>query len=152
METWMFIVGFVFLLLIGPILACCCSRHTDKAVKAALDSAAEYRLLEAKNLVPNLISDLECAETLLEMLALHKLIWALGLRNKNLGPDRYGMFRTSDILSMVPDEVYLGNFSGYFTHPIPVWEEGRAGNEELYQEILSQYRKHLISNLNAIAA
>lgn len=152
MNTLVIITCFIFLLLVGPILACYCSRHTDKSVKAALDSAAEYRMLEAKNLVPSLLSDLECAETLPELLALHKLLWALGLRNKNLGPDRYGMFRTSNILSMTPDEVFLGNFNGYFTHPIPVWEEGRDGNEGLYQEILSQYRKHLISNLNAIAA
>lgn len=146
------IVSFVFLLLVGPILAVYCSRHTDKSVKAALDSAAEYRMMEAKNLVPNILQDLENAETLGELLALHKFMWALGLRNKNLGPDRYGYFRTSNILSMTPDEVYLGNFQGYFTHPIPVWEDGRAGNEEVYNDVLTQYRKHLISNLNAIAA
>lgn len=151
METLAVITFFVLLLLIGPILACFCSRHTDKSVTAALDSAAEYRMLEAMHLVPFILEDLENAETLGELLALHKLMWALGLRNENLGPDRYGYFRTSNILSMSPDEVYLGNFNGYFTHPIPVWEEGRAGNEEVYQDVLNQYRNHLISNLEAIA-
>lgn len=151
METLIIILWAVFLLLVGPMVACWLQRRTEAKVKSALDSSAFYRLLEAQHYVPSIMESLENAESLMELLALHKLIWALGLRNENIGPDQFGYFRTFDILSMTPDEVFLGNFNGYFTHPIPVWEESRASNEDVYQEILSQYRKHLISNLKEIS-
>ena len=52
------------------------------------------------------------AQTLDELYILHIQIWEEGIRNKNIGPDQFGMFRTDDILKMTPDQVYLGNIHG----------------------------------------
>ncbi|MEE0042892.1 hypothetical protein [Catenibacterium sp.] len=69
-------------------------------------NVADYKLQQS------LVNSYECwltkignANTLSE---LHKRIWRKGFCNANLGPDKYGMFRTEDINSMTIDEVYIG--------------------------------------------
>lgn len=58
-----------------------------------------------------LVNSYECwltkignANTLSECMILHKRIWRKGFRNANLGPDKYGMFRTKDINLMTINE------------------------------------------------
>lgn len=89
--------------------------------------------------------------SLVEMMHIHKKMWNDGFKNQNTRPDSYGFFRTNDIATMKPDEVYLGDIWGLNTGNIPFWEEHRdetmAGNgfgfsDEVlcYDLILGQYR------------
>ena len=41
------------------------------------------------------------------------------------GRDEFGWNRTKHGEEVVPDKVYLGNIYGLFTHPVPVWQEGK---------------------------
>ena len=88
------------------------------------------------------IRRLERSDSLLDLFSLHRQIWNSGIRNANIGPCEYGMFRTSDISTMQPSEVFLGNIFGLFTHPLPQWI-GTAEEPIIFQ----QYRDHLISNV-----
>ena len=101
-------------------------------------------------------------ETLMELFNLHICLWRDGYRNVNLGPDKYGMFRTENIENMTPEEVYLGGIWGLFTKNIPFWEEHRNDKygcngfgideeQSLYEMILNQYKRHLRSNIIEIA-
>ena len=97
------------------------------------------------------------------MLQLHKDMWECGIRNRNIGPCECGMFRTKDILTMKPEEVYLGDIYGLWTFSIPTWEQlkgnkygegattwGLSPNITLYEIVCNQYRNHLVSNVKAI--
>lgn len=52
---------------------------------------------------------------------IHKDAWGTGFQNENIGP--YGVFRTLDIPSMTPDQIYLGGIWGLVTKPVSFWEE-----------------------------
>ena len=91
------------------------------------------------------IHQVEIAESLRELFILHIKIWANGIQHENFGPNQYGMFRTNDILMMVPEEVYLGNIWGLHTKPLPFWETQTSENQEL---VIKQYKTILISNMN----
>lgn len=99
-------------------------------------------------LIPDFLARLQSANTLLELYAIHIQIWANNIRNKNIGPDSYGMFRTHDILTMSPHEVYLGNIWGLFTYNIPTWQSFE--DSELVKLVTKQYKDHLINNLKTI--
>lgn len=49
-------------------------------------NVADYKLQQG------LVNSYKCLPIL--YLSLHKRIWRKGFRNANLGPDKYGMFRT----------------------------------------------------------
>jgi hypothetical protein len=114
----------------------------DQKREAALKVNRKYYLI---NKIDNYINTLKELKTLRGIYKAHLDIWATGIRNANIGPNEYGMFRTKDILHMKPEEVYLGNINGLWTFNIPTWEKN--GVEPC---IIEQYRNHLISNLNAI--
>ena len=107
---------------------------------------------------PLLISDIKNSKSLKDVFELHKKAWERGFRNENIGPCPYGMFRTSDILTMTPEQVYLGGIYGLFTLPLPKWEENKDEvygvngfrvdpKTTIYDIVLTQYKNHLISNL-----
>lgn len=121
---------------------------------------AELQLTLSKN-GARIINTIEKCDSLYELLSIHKSAWTLGFQNENLGPDKYGMFRTENISTMEPSEVFLGNIWGLFTHSIPFWEERKSQpygcngfgiNPEisLYSIILDQYKRLLISNIKDI--
>lgn len=97
---------------------------------------------ERYDLCDRFIRRLEKSDSLLDLFSLHRQIWDSGIRNANIGPNEYGMFRTDDISRMKPDEVFLGNIFGLFTLPLPQWIG--APEEPL---IVQQYRDHLLSNV-----
>ena len=115
-------------------------------------NVADYKLQQG------LVNSYECwltkignANTLSECMILHKRIWRKGFRNANLGPDKYGMFRTKDINLMTINEVYIGGFNGLNILTIEEWEECK---EELYDSeqtcyslILSGYKRLLKANI-----
>lgn len=103
----------------------------------------------------NAIKDCDSLTTLMHI---HKDAWGNGFQNKNIGPDPYGIFRTSDILTMTPCEVFLGGIYGLNTNPIPFWKQhkndkygcngfGIDENDSLYEIILNQYKNLLLSNI-----
>ena len=107
------------------------------------------------------LDKIEGPNTLITLMNIHKDAWGTGFQNKNIGPCPYGVFRTLDIPSMTPDQIYLGGICGLFTHSIPFWEEHKEAkygcngfgideNLSLYEMIVNQYRKLLSSNIRAM--
>ena len=94
------------------------------------------------------------SKTLEGVLDLHKKAWGLGYQNSNLAPCEYGMFRTKDISTMKPEEVFLGNVYGLWTFPIPKWENQKTEMYDkdisVYDIVLNQYKRVLHSNVKAI--
>lgn len=108
-------------------------------------NVADYKLQQG------LVNSYECwftkignANTLSECMILHKRIWRKGFRNANLGPDKYGMFRTKDINLMTINEVYIGG-----TRTIAQWEDSKE--EPSYDIVLCAYKRLLKSNIIALA-
>ena len=121
---------------------------------------AELQLTLSKN-GARIVNAINKCDSLEELLSIHKEAWIVGFQNENLGPDKYGMFRTESIPTMQPSEVFLGGIWGLFTHAIPFWEERKSQpygcngfgiNPEirLYDIILDQYKRLLISNIEYI--
>lgn len=119
-------------------------RRISKRVATKKRVNEHYRRQE---LISYFIHQLELANTLNDIFILHIKIWANGIRNKNIGPDEHGMFRTKDILTMNKEEVFLGNIWGLYTLPLPEWETRDESSRNL---VIKQYRNHLISNLKAM--
>lgn len=57
------------------------------------------------------------------------------------------MFRTNNIITMTPQEVYLGNIYGLNTYSLAKWNDY---SYEEYDMIFNQYKRHLILNLKSI--
>lgn len=121
---------------------------------------AELQLTLSKN-GARIINAVEKCDSLEELLSIHKEAWLIGFQNENLGPNKYGMFRTERIPTMKPEEVFLGGIWGLSTHAIPFWEERKSQpygcNDfnmdpeiSLYGIVLDQYKRLLISNIEDI--
>lgn len=107
------------------------------------------------------LDKIEGPNTLITLMNIHKDAWGTGFQNENIGPCPYGVFRTLDIPSMTPDQIYLGGIWGLVTKPVSFWEErkedkygcngfGIDENLSLYEMIVDQYRKLLSSNIRAM--
>ena len=107
------------------------------------------------------LDKIEESYTLITLMNIHKDAWRTGFQNENIGPCPYGMFRTLDIPSMTPDQIYLGGIWGLVTKPIPFWEKhkddkygcngfGIDKNLSLYEMIVDQYKELLSSNIRAL--
>ena len=114
--------------------------------------------IEDYKLQQSLVNNYECwltkignANTLIECMTLHKYIWRQGFKNTNLGPDKYGMFRTKDINFMTTNEVYIGGFNGLKILTIEEWEECKKelydSEQTCYSFILSSYKRSLKANI-----
>ena len=112
------------------------SNFSELAKVKSILAASDKLLYEIKN-----------ATTLEAILVWHKRAWRAGFQNENLGPDKYGMFRTNDINKMTIDEVFLGGIYGLCTFPISEWE---YADEQSYAIVKSQYQNLLSSNIDAI--
>ena len=106
----------------------------------------------------SIINAIKDCDSLITLMHIHKNAWSNGFQNNDIGPDPYGMFRTSDILTMVPCEVFLGGIYGLNTNPIPFWEAhkndkygcngfGVDENDSLYGIVLNQYKDLLTSTI-----
>ena len=105
--------------------------------------------------------DLTRAETLKDLINVHKHAYEIGYRSPNIEPLAWGMFRCKSIPELSLDTLYLGNIWGLWTNNGRFWEEHKgetmAGNsfgidedKLIYDLIMQQYRSHLRSNFNAI--
>ena len=89
------------------------------------------------------LSEISKADSLIGLLEVHKRMWADGIRHSNIGPNEFGIFRTDDISTMRPSEVFLGNVYGLWTAPLSEW----IGSKDEHI-IMDQYRHHLSSNVD----
>lgn len=103
-------------------------------------------------------------DDLMGLMYLHRELWACGLQNKNIGPCKDGMFRTEDIMTMKPDEVFLGDVYSLWTFSIPEWEKrkgvkygeqiailnGLDPDITVYEIACKQYRNLLMTNVALI--
>lgn len=89
---------------------------------------------------------IETAKSLYDLVEAHKFMWEKNFRNENLAPCKWGMFRTESIPEMKPEEVYLGNIYGLWTHTIPQWENCKEDEADAYRKIFNQYKTLLKSN------
>ena len=89
------------------------------------------------------LSEISKADSLMGLLEVHKRMWADGIRHSNIGPNEFGIFRTDDIATMRPSEVFLGNIYGLWTAPLSEW----IGSKDEHI-ITEQYRHHLSSNVD----
>lgn len=130
-----------------------------KEIRKNMEDAVLKHTLSKNGL--RIINAVEKSDSLEELLSIHKEAWIVGFQNKNLGPCKYGMFRTENIPTMQPSEVFLGGIWGLFTHAIPFWEEHKSQsygcngfgiNPEisLYNLVLDQYKNLLNSNFTSI--
>lgn len=88
------------------------------------------------------LSEISKADSLMGLFDLHKRMWSEGIRHSNIGPNEFGIFRTNDISTMKPSEVFLGNVYGLWTAPLSEWVGTK--DEHIIRE---QYRNHLSSNV-----
>ena len=109
------------------------------------------------------IKEAQACTTLSGLLDVHKKAWTNGIHNANLAPCSCGMFRTQDIATMSPNEVYIGGIWGLNTKNITEWE--KYGYDEPYGAngfgidpeikllgglLVPRYKNLLVSNFNSI--
>ena len=105
-----------------------------------------------------IVNAIKDCDSLITLMYIHRNAWSNGFQNKAIGPNLHGIFKTSDILTMVPCEVFLGGVYGLDTNPIPFWEIHKTDkyrcnvfginkNYSLYKIVLNQYKDLLLSNI-----
>ena len=132
-------------------------KREENLLQAQYDKCTKW--LKVVNNIP------DNSESLIKLFNAHQGMWRDGIRNKNIGPDPYGMFRTDDIEKMYPFQVYLGNIDGLFTNTLEFFENekdkvlARQKAEgkplvlpDFYSTVYKQYRHHLASNIRDIRA
>lgn len=67
--------------------------------------------------------------------------------NSAICPDKYGMFRTSNIATMSTDEVFLGDIYGLWTHSLTYWLSSK--NDEAVSIVTNQYYEQVLSGIEA---
>lgn len=86
--------------------------------------------------------------TLEDTFKVHRQLGAMHLAwNHAICPDRYGMFRTSNIATMSMDEVFLGDIYGLWTHSLTYWSSSK--NDEAVSIVTNQYYEQVLSGIEA---
>ena len=86
--------------------------------------------------------------TLEDTFKVHRQLGAMHLAwNHAICPDKYGMFRTSNIATMSTDEVFLGDIYGLWTHSLSFWLSYQ--DEDAVSEITNQYYHQVLSGIEA---
>lgn len=86
--------------------------------------------------------------TLEDTFKVHRQLGAMHLAwNHAICPDKYGMFRTSNIATMSTDEVFLGDIYGLWTHSLTYWLSSK--NDEAVSIVTNQYYEQVLSGIKA---
>lgn len=86
--------------------------------------------------------------TLEDTFKVHRQLGAMHLAwNHAICPDKYGIFRTSNIATMSTDEVFLGDIYGLWTHSLTYWLSSK--NEDAVSIITDQYYQQVLSGIEA---
>lgn len=122
----------------------------ENVVYSQMSSSEKERL---HSFCGEILHRLDSANGLDDLLNIHRAAWNGGIRNANIGPNEYGMFRCSDISKMDGHQVFLGNVNGLFTNSLSRWsawhESGDLPDND-YSVLVEQYRSILRSNVNSI--
>ena len=145
MQTVSIILNVIFVVLVALFIYAKIS--IKREVKRKKTEKEKQRKRTILNKLDYFIHQVEIAQSLKDLYILHIKIWANGIRHENFGPNKYGMFRTDDILMMVPEEVHLGNVWGLFTKQLPFWETCSVSDQKL---VIEQYQNVLLSNMKAM--
>ena len=86
--------------------------------------------------------------TLEDTFKIHRQLGAMHLAwSPAICPDKYGMFRTSNIATMSTDEVFLGDIYGLWTHSLTYWLSSK--NDEAVSIVTNQYYQQVLSGIKA---
>lgn len=92
--------------------------------------------------------ELTSHHTLEDTFKVHRQLGAMHLAwNHAICPDKYGMFRTSNITTMSTDEVFLGDIYGLWTHSLTYWLSSK--NDEAVSIVTNQYYEQVLSGIKA---
>lgn len=120
-----------------------------------------YLYINQIHTAPKILEAIDVATSLKQLLNIHKNAWECGFKNINLNPDKSGMFKCDSILTMTPDQVYLGNIYGLNNESITFWEShkcdkygankfGISEDTLLYNIVLTQYKRVLRMNIKKL--
>lgn len=86
--------------------------------------------------------------TLEDTFKIHKQLGGMHLAwSIAICPDKYGMFRTSNIATMSMDEVFLGDIYGLWTHTLTFWLSYQ--DEDAVSKVTNQYYQQVLSGIKA---
>lgn len=86
--------------------------------------------------------------TLEDTFKIHRQLGTMDLAwSPAICPDKYGMFRTSNIADMSMDEVFLGDIYGLWTHTLTYWSS--CQDEDAKSKITNQYYQQVLSGIKA---
>lgn len=86
--------------------------------------------------------------TLEDTFKVHRQLGAMHLAwNHAICPDRYGMFRTSNIATMSMDDVFLGDICGLWTHTLTYWLT--CNDEDAVIMVTGQYYEQVLNGIKA---
>ena len=104
----------------------------------------EHQILQLTKFKGELMSH----HTLEDTFKIHRQLGAMHLAwNSAICPDKYGMFRTSNIATMDPSEVFLGDIYGLWTHSLSYWLT--CCDEDAVSKITNQYYQQVLSGIKA---
>lgn len=100
----------------------------------------EHQILQLTKFKGELMSH----HTLEDTFKIHRQLGAMHLA-WTICPDKYGMFRTSNIATMDPSEVFLGDIYGLWTHSLSYW----LTCCDVVSKITNQYYQQVLSGIKA---
>lgn len=104
----------------------------------------EHQILQLTKFKGELMSH----HTLEDTFKIHRQLGAMHLAwSSAICPDKYGMFRTSNIATMSMDDVFLGDICGLWTHTLTFWLSYQ--DEDAVSKITNQYYQQVLSGIKA---
>lgn len=111
----------------------------------------------ADDVLLRLAAKAEAASGLPELMSIHREVYSLleavdcPLQRNHLGPDPFGLFRSSSIERLDMDSCFLGGVFGLKTLPVSGWERIRGRDGVSYDIVRRQYSRIISSNARAAA-
>lgn len=138
----MVITGIALLaLIIFIIVGVMAQKHQAKRDRINILEHQIFQLIKFKN-------ELKSHHSLEDILRIHRQLDAMHLAwNQAICPDKYGMFRTKQIATMDPSEVFLGDIEGLWTHSLSYWLT--CCDEDAVAIVTKQYYKQVLSGIKA---
>lgn len=134
----MIILSTLLIILVAVFTALYIKR---KKIKAKLEKERLHKLSvlqEARQLIQG--------ASLSTLFRVHKMLGENNLCNNHcICPNKYGVFRTSNIATMDESEVFLGNIYGLWTYTLPYWESCK--DEDAKEKVTNQYYQLLLRGI-----
>ena len=138
----MVITGIVLVILIIFIIVGVTAKKNQE--KKDEINRLEHQICQLNKFTDELMSH----HTLEDTFKIHRQLGTMHLAwNHAICPDKYGMFRTSNIATMSTDEVFLGDIYGLWTHSLTYWLSSE--NDEAVSIVTNQYYQQVLSGIKA---